>query len=105
MGCLFLWPEWNPPLLFGLPASIHKLVGIEIVLRYFVASPPLHEVVIIECVQAVIIRVVLEHILRHCPDVQIRMVMLQPKIISQDDQFDERRVGIKLKPDGFPNRP
>ncbi len=77
-----LWPKSYPSYLAASFSSVHQLVGIEIIFRYLGTFPSLHELLVIQGVQAVALQVVLENIFGHLLDIQISMVVLQPEIVS-----------------------
>src|SRR5688572_33092837 len=73
----------------------------EIIFRYFRMIPSLHKILAKQVIQAMIIMVVLEHIFRQRLHVQIGVIMLEPKIITEDRAFDKGWVGVELEFDGF----
>src|SRR5262245_18509358 len=71
---------------FGsIPGPIDEVIGLQIIFRYGVVLPSLGEVLIEQGVEAVVVKVVLEHILRHPLEVEPRVVMLKPQIVAEND--------------------
>ena len=85
--------------------AIDQLIGVEIILGNPDALPSLIEVMGIQCIESVILAVVPQYVLWHGADVEVRMIMLKPEIVAQDEHFHQRGVGIKFQFDGLSHRP
>src|SRR5438132_7258665 len=86
-----------PSLLTSIMAPVHKFVGLQIIFRYFGAFPLLHETLIEDGVETVVVGAVLQEIFWHGLNIQSFMIMLHPNVIAQDGQFGVRDVGIQLE--------
>src|SRR5262245_27954099 len=91
-----LSPFFNP-----LRTLVDEFVCLQVILWNLLTFPPLHEILVKQGVETMVLLRVPEDILRHRLDILSGMIMLNPNVIAQNHQFDMRIVRVELELDIF----